>query len=490
MMEVSIVIPPMHIPGVKQDARSWLNWQRSLGKTDAEIREAFLALPAIEGEELKVLVAEQKANAKAKKKTQPGGRLENGCAKPEATYKSVAPGTMVKAGDRDNYGTVVSDDGDFCTVHFVSPSGNEATKSISKSELSLQDGSPLAESTADQFPKVMTLGQMAIDYPSLKKPVIEGLLREGETLNLISVSKVGKSWLVADLALAAFTGRQWLGSFDIAQGNVLVLDNELHPETLNYRFKKVGAYRMIPPPEYAGLQVASFRGRLSDIFVLEGFFNQFKPGDLRLIVIDALYRFWPASVDENSNTGITSVYNALDRYAAQLNCAIVCVHHASKGNQSGKSVVDVGSGAGAQSRAADIHLVLRPHREDNAVVMEAAVRSFPPLEPRVLRWMWPVWELATDLDATDLRSERSQRGSQQADIDAMKKNILDSFRQFENLTATKTQLRDRCGARKVFDAAWLVICQSGYVVECEVQKGNSRKYKAWKCVFQFDNSEF
>ena len=45
--------------------------------------------------------------------------------------------------------------------------------------------------------------------------------------------------------------------------------------------------------------------------------------------------------------------------AARLGAAIVLVHHTTKGAQAGKSVTDIGAGGGAQSRAADTHLVAR-----------------------------------------------------------------------------------------------------------------------------------
>jgi hypothetical protein len=69
----------------------------------------------------------------------------------------------------------------------------------------------------------------------------------------------------------------------------------------------------------------------------------------------------------------------------------------------------VGAGAGSQSRATDTHLVLRPHEEDDVVVLEAAVRSWPPVMPRCLRWAFPVWLPADDLDPALLRSEQTKR---------------------------------------------------------------------------------
>lgn len=85
------------------------------------------------------------------------------------------------------------------------------------------------------------------------------------------------------------------------------------------------------------------------------------------------------------------------------------IHHSTKGNQSGKAVTDVGAGAGAQSRAADTHLVLRPHEEPGVAVLDAAVRSWPPIEPRCLRWSFPVWTVEDSLDPADLKSEKPRR---------------------------------------------------------------------------------
>jgi hypothetical protein len=83
-------------------------------------------------------------------------------------------------------------------------------------------------------------------FPGLRRPVIHGLLREGETMNVISAPKMGKSWLVTDLALSVATGRDWLG-FRCERGDVLILDNELHGET-----------NRIPRVAAAILQIAMF----------------------------------------------------------------------------------------------------------------------------------------------------------------------------------------------------------------------------------------
>jgi hypothetical protein len=234
--------------------------------------------------------------------------------------------------------------------------------------------------------------QLLNENPDLRRPVIHGLLREGETMNVIASPKIGKSWLVVDLALAVATGRPWLETFETVAGDALIIDNERHRETSANRIPKVMKARGIPLDAIADrVFVANVRGWLKDIFGLARFFQHLTPGRFKLIVLDAFYRFMPKDTDENDNGTMSQVYNHLDGYAARLGCSFVLVHHSTKGNQLAKSVTDVGAGEGSQSRATDTHLVLRPHEEPDCVVLDAAVRSWPPIEPRVLRWTFPVW---------------------------------------------------------------------------------------------------
>jgi hypothetical protein len=252
--------------------------------------------------------------------------------------------------------------------------------------------------------------QLINENPELRRRVIHGLLREGETMNVIASPKIGKSWLVTDLALAVATGGMWLETFECERGDVLIVDNELHPQTSANRIPKVMQARRIPLADFADrVFVANVRGRLKDIFGLGEYFQHVPPGRFKLIVLDAFYRFMPKDSDENDNGTMSQVYNQLDCFAARLGCSFVLVHHSTKGNQSGKSVTDVGAGAGSQSRATDTHLVLRPHEQDDVFVLDAAVRSWPPIEPRCLRWTFPVWTPDDKLDPADLRRERPRR---------------------------------------------------------------------------------
>lgn len=252
--------------------------------------------------------------------------------------------------------------------------------------------------------------QLCSDHKELRPVLIDGIARETEVINFVSVSKCGKTLLAMGLALSLATGRQWLDTFAVQQGAVLYIDCELHPQTLAKRVSKIASGMGILSAEFEGrFDLLSLRGKLKDLIALGPMFRSFGRGKYRLIILDALYRLTPEGFDENSNAHMTRLYNLLDNYAELTGAAFIVIHHASKGHQSGKAVIDVGSGAGAQSRAADTHIVLRPHEEPGIVVMEGAIRSFAPLPPLCLKLEYPTWTPATECDPTHLAEVKSRR---------------------------------------------------------------------------------
>lgn len=256
------------------------------------------------------------------------------------------------------------------------------------------------------------------DHPDLAEPIIGGLLRRGEVLNIVGSAKTGKSWLLHDLLISLATGQPWLDRFLCKPSKVVLVDNELHPATLAHRMRDVASARGVPTDLLDRLLVISHRGKLADIFTVISEVERACSGQPpHIVAIDALYRTLPAGASENDNAAITAVYNALDGLAQRTGAAVLCVHHTSKGEQAGKSVTDVGSGAGAQSRAADTHLVLRPHEEEGCVVLDAAIRSFSPVQPCVLRLAHPVWRIDETLDAAKLRQPAKPRPPQQTVTD-------------------------------------------------------------------------
>jgi hypothetical protein len=256
-----------------------------------------------------------------------------------------------------------------------------------------------------------TAAELREQFPDYRPAIIDGLLRKGETCNVIAAPKTGKSWLVLSLALAASNGLQWLGR-DCSKTNVLLIDGELHHETLAARIRSVAIAMRAAD---VGLTVCPRRGEENALgrqgdddqglgTVAEGIINAAKHCNAGIIILDALYRFWPVGASENDNAAVTCIYNLLDQITRRTGAALIVVHHSSKGNQAEKSTTDGGSGAGAISRAADTHLFLRPHEIEGRVVVDAVTRSFAQPESTVI-YRDPesdLWEIDDEADPTRL----------------------------------------------------------------------------------------
>ena len=289
-----------------------------------------------------------------------------------------------------------------------------------------------------------SLGELTAAYPTLQAPVVDGLFREGEVVNVIAAPKIGKSWFGYGLAISIATGKTWLDRFETARGKVLLIDNELHRSTIAKRIPRVGdAMGQFRADYHSDFDVWPLRGNLRSLIELGRDFDEIEHGQYKLIILDAKYRLAVAGISENDNAAETLVYNMLDQYAEKTGAAFVLIHHTSKGSQSEKRVTDVGAGAGAQSRAADCHLVLREHEEDGVIVLSAAVRSFKPVEPLALRWEFPLWVPAVEIDPAKLKGKLSHKEQQQAERD--KEGIDEILGVLIRGQATARKLRESTG---------------------------------------------
>ena len=253
-------------------------------------------------------------------------------------------------------------------------------------------------------------------YPAMRPALIDGILRECETANLISGTKDGKTWLTHGLIFDFIMQRNWLNRFSTSGGSVLLIDFELHRETLSSRLQTVADAKGTTTEEIADrLIVWPMRGTRRRLFDLRRDLER-SVGKFKLVCIDAKYRA-TGNTNENDNALETEFYDEIDYWAETMRAAFLLVHHASKGAQADKRVSDVGAGAGAQSRACDSHLVLRQHEEDGCAVLAGVVRSFKPIEPLGIRWQYPLWVPDHSIDVGALKGRVSPAERRQADRD-------------------------------------------------------------------------
>ncbi len=358
---------------------------------------------------------------------------------------------------------------------------------------------PVAAGTTQAEEGPIPLGTLKRRFPEMRPVLIDGFLRIGETMNIIAAPKTGKSWLVTQLCVCVASGTDWFGHV-CAPGRVLIIDNELHEETSANRIPLVvDAMRRANPslPNVDDMiDVWNLRGKWKSIADLSAWLPRFRDAGYRMIVIDAFYRALPKDTDENDNGSIASIYNLIDTFAKQVGCSFVLIHHTSKGNQSQKSITDVGAGAGSQSRAADTHLILREHKDDGYLVLEAVVRSFPRQEPIVLQKAFPLMVPDYGRSPEDLAGKAEQKMPKHGadavlEIDELATRVADLVDEGKPEPKTSFVLKiqktfdlSRTKARCVFDEA----LANGYVM-CRRGEGSPFGDGPVKLVFRGSRSE-
>jgi hypothetical protein len=238
-------------------------------------------------------------------------------------------------------------------------------------------------------------------YPHPRPDVVCGLIRRGDVAGIVGGPKARKSWFMAQVAISVAAGIPFL-KWPTVQGRVLIVDNELRGDDLSRRLTTMVKAMSLKWDEVAkNIDVIPLRGRLADLYTIRDELVR-EPERYSLTIVDAIYKAMPRGLEENSNSDMTSALVLLDEAAERHNCGLAFAHHLSKGNQAGKAVTDLGSGAGAQSRSVDVHLAMVPHEDDNTVILQGVLRSQPPFAPICLEYRYPLWHVAEEKDPTAL----------------------------------------------------------------------------------------
>lgn len=151
--------------------------------------------------------------------------------------------------------------------------------------------------------------------------IVPGLIGEGLTL-INGAPKIGKSWFVLNLAIAAAAGGGFLGTLKAVKTDTLYLALEDTERRIHNRLKKLKA------PESDNLKITT---QWRDGYT--GLENYLKTNNrIGLVIIDTLARF--ANIEDMNDYSITTNAMArLKRIADDLNIAIVLIHHARKTGQ-------------------------------------------------------------------------------------------------------------------------------------------------------------
>lgn len=194
---------------------------------------------------------------------------------------------------------------------------------------------------------------MQQDFPPTKY-VVDGLIPEGLTY-IIAAPKIGKSWMVLDLALAVTQGVPFLGSIPVESRPVLYLALEDGPKRIQARARGLKCYDL---PESI---VFAHRAKPEDAIKLMREFMNLHAGEEPLVILDTLGKIKP---DKTPSAGAYEhdyrVSASLKEVADDSGGSVVVVHHNRKAGS--EDFLEDVSGTQGIAGAADTIIVIRRPR--------------------------------------------------------------------------------------------------------------------------------
>ena len=247
------------------------------------------------------------------------------------------------------------------------------------------------ESINDDLPDPEDFTDIWNDLPELAPELIQGILRKGHKMLLSGGSKTGKSMLMIQLAIAIASGGHWLNRY-CEQGKVLYVNLEIDKASFARRIAAACEKRAISPEKLKkNLKVWNLRGYSTTLDKLAPkLIRRCAKENYTAIIIDPIYKVMMG--DENKAGDMAQFCNQFDKIASQLNCAVIYVHHFSKGDQNKKASIDRASGSGVFARDPDVisTVTMIESKGDPAVRIEFTLREFPDIEPINAWYRYPI----------------------------------------------------------------------------------------------------
>lgn len=215
--------------------------------------------------------------------------------------------------------------------------------------------------------KTVPMSKLYDNVYQSKPPIIDGLLYPGTYL-FVGAPKIGKSFLMAQLAYHVSTGTELWG-YEVKKGAVLYLALEDAYRRLQERF-----YRMFGTNSTENLYLSVSANQLgSGLYEqLTGFIGEHK--DTALIIIDTLQKVRECGGDKYSYAGDYEIINSLKKFTDNYGVCLLLVHHTRK--QQSDDRFDMISGTNGLLGAADGAFMLQKEkRTSNSAVLEVSGRD-------------------------------------------------------------------------------------------------------------------
>ena len=239
----------------------------------------------------------------------------------------------------------------------------------------------------------ITMNELYENVYQSRPPVIDGLLRTGTYL-MAGAPKVGKSFLVAQIAYHVSTGKPLWG-YNVRQGTVLYLALEDDYQRLQERMS-----RMFGVEGTDDFHFTVWAKPLSDGLPeqLDGFLQEHP--DTRLVIIDTLQKIRETTGENYSYASDYDVIGKLKQFSDTKCVCLLIVHHTRK--QQATDQFDMISGTNGLLGAADgAFLLMKESRNSNAAVLEVTGRDQQEQKLHLIRdeasLVWNLDRVETDL---------------------------------------------------------------------------------------------
>lgn len=251
-------------------------------------------------------------------------------------------------------------------INSITPEPEEIKSKERKDRLILL-GHKLNQESSKNFLPTINLDELFESVYRSKPAIVENLIYPG-TYILAGAPKVGKSFLVAQLAYHIATGQR-LWDYEVKQSTVLYLALEDDHRRLQKRMN-----RMFGVDGTANLFFAITAKKLSEGLEdqLEEFINLHP--DTRLIIIDTLQKIRQGNGDSYSYANDYECVGNLKKFADQKEICLLIVHHTRKQQASDK--FDMISGTTGILGCADGAFVLQKERRtDSSATLDIVGRD-------------------------------------------------------------------------------------------------------------------
>jgi hypothetical protein len=234
---------------------------------------------------------------------------------------------------------------------------------------------------------------------------IEGILHAGTKAVLASASKIGKTWILLDLATAIATGTPFL-RFKTIKKMVLFINFEIRREFIIKRLRNIQKRKELT--DLSNFAIWNLRGQTADFELLvEEIIERVKKGKYDLIVLDPIYKAMVGK-SENTASSVGVLCNQLERIVEETGATVIFAHHFAKGHAANKNVIDRMSGSGVFARDADTIITLTEHEQKNCYTAEFTLRNLAPQRPFVIEWKYPVMVERPDLSPADFKGGQAE----------------------------------------------------------------------------------